>query len=657
MTGNNAALAGELMLCLPVRLPTGATGAAEAAWAAWPRLDEWALEPKLDGVRVLLRVLEQAGESQGGAELFLRSGDPCGGLFPDLLEVVRQSGLRPGVYDGIVVCHDRRGQSSLRALRWRFDPSPNRAERARRAPAALVLFDLLQTGLIGGVRDVRNFPLSERRRMLERVVGERAPGDALRLMPRLVGEGLEVYHKACARREEGIIAKRLGSVYRRGRSRDWLKIRCGSRQEFIVGGYTESRREPGGVGPLLVGVHQGGNSKILRYAGVIAKGFVRSDRDFLQRRLARPQRETSPFDFKIYGSPPKLPPGIHWVDSDWVIEAEDLHWASHDSFQLERGSRFVGFRFDKSGRDLIEREQARELPWPAATTHPSFQPFLAEVVAGGKRPSLVRLTNLNEIVYPALGATRGEVIEYYQSIVPRLMPYLRNRPIVPEMVTTGLEPLPLASWVPRVIVPGMPEGAGELVLISDSQTLLYLVGQGAISFHAWSSRIENIDNPDVILFDLNPVDIPFQEVVRVARSLGERLRERRIGFAVKTSGKTGLHLLSEWRGEGGYTGAREFAELLAAEVVQCSGGLARLGSPVPGSVVIEVGLNVRGQPIVPPFVLRPGAEARVSMPVSWHELNNSLDPANFTLRTAIAVLGRQSRLKKGDAMNGLMSAA
>jgi bifunctional non-homologous end joining protein LigD len=281
-------------------------------------------------------------------------------------------------------------------------------------------------------------------------------------------------------------------------------------------------------------------------------------------------------------------------------------------------------------------------------------------------PQAVEVTHPDKVIYPDAGITKGEVFAYYRRVAPRLLPFLRDRPMTLERLPDGLgegnphfwqknTPPSYPAWLPRV---ELPAGRGKVVryvLVNDVNALLYLVNQGTLTFHAWLSRVADLDRPDFVLFDLDRGLATFADVCAVARRLHEELKGEGRPAVVKTSGKTGLHVLVPWR-EGGYTEARAWALAVATRVAEVLPGQAtvevRKGKRG-GRVYLDVLQNARGHHVVPPYVLRAVPGAPVSMPLSWRELRDDLDPAAFNLRTVPRLLAR----RRSDPMAALLAAA
>lgn len=289
---------------------------------------------------------------------------------------------------------------------------------------------------------------------------------------------------------------------------------------------------------------------------------------------------------------------------------------------------------------------------PARSTRPPSPP---EPQATEASPSNVELTNGDKVWFPQDGISKRDVFDYYAAIADRLLPFLRDRPITLERLPDGIEPgkphfwqkhTPefYPRWIPRVELPTERGQAVQYVLVNDRATLLYLVNQGTLTFHSWLSRVDDPDRPDFVLFDLDPGSASFSDAVAVAKELRRVLDAEGVVGVLKTSGKSGLHVLVAWQREGGYDEARTWARSVAERVVQKMPDRATVDirkGKRGRRVYIDTLQNARGHHAVPPYVVRPVAGAPVAMPLEWDELTPRLRPGQFTLRTAMRRLTRQ----------------
>jgi bifunctional non-homologous end joining protein LigD len=301
------------------------------------------------------------------------------------------------------------------------------------------------------------------------------------------------------------------------------------------------------------------------------------------------------------------------------------------------------------------RADAKRAPSPTRPSRTSPKPDARpKRRRAGNPPEEVEITHPDKILYPDDGITKADVITYYRTVAPHLLPFLKERPVTLERLPDGLgegkphfwqknTPASYPDWIPRVKLETEQGKPVNYVLVNDVPTLLYLVNLGTLTFHPWLSRVGSLDRPDFVLFDLDPGAAPFADAITVARRLHEELAGAGKQAVVKTSGKTGLHVLVRWRQKGGFTEARAWAQEIAAHVAKELPKTATTEirkAKRKGRVYIDVMQNARGHHAVPPYVLRPVPGATVSTPLRWSELKTGLDRKRFTLRTVPARLAR-----------------
>ena len=261
----------------------------------------------------------------------------------------------------------------------------------------------------------------------------------------------------------------------------------------------------------------------------------------------------------------------------------------------------------------------------------------------------VVITNPKKVFWPDEGYTKSDLIDYYDSVAPWLLPYLKDRPLVLTRYPDGIKgksffqkdaPEWTPSWIRTARIHSHDVGRDiAYFVVDDRESLRYVVNLGTIPLHLWSSRLPSLDHPDWLVLDLDPKGAPFTDVVKVARALGRILEELALPSYVKTSGATGLHILLPLGARYDYDVTRTFARLLAVMGVEAEPAISTIARPLRsrgGKVYIDFGQNGRGQTIVAPFSVRPLPGAPVSCPLRWEEVTAKLDPARFTIKTAPA---------------------
>jgi bifunctional non-homologous end joining protein LigD len=589
----------------------------------------WLYEIKYDGVRVLA---DRRGDR---VTLYGRSGQDTTSRYPEVVRALRALPIDRFVIDGEIVALDDAGRPSFQRLQPRMAlTDPRDIElAARRQPAVGVFFDCL--GLDD--RDLRRRPLVERKECLRLLVPPLGP---VRYGDHVAGEGRAFFEAASAQRLEGIVAKKARSVYSGGRTRDWIKIKCQKRQEFVIGGYTDPQGARGHFGALHLGLYDGpAGARRLVYVSKVGTGFDQAGLAAIWARLRPLDRATPPFDA---GAVP-TGRGHHWVEPRLVCEVRFTDWTEDGGL---RHPTFLGLRDDRRPEDC--RRETSEPVDSGPTGEPEAAPAPAPVAAPDPGPRL-KPTNLGKVFWPAEGYTKADLIEYYERIAPWMLPYLRDRPLVLTRFPDGIAgksfyqkdaPEFAPAWVrtERIYSRDTERDIAYLV-VDDVEMLRYVANSAAIPIHCWASRVPSLERPDWLVLDLDPKGAPFTDVVRVALALRRILDDLALPSYVKTSGATGLHILLPLGARYTYEQARTFARLLAVLGVEAEPEISTVARPLRdrgGKVYIDFGQNGHGQTIVAPFSLRPLPGAPASCPLEWREVTARLDPARFNLKTIAA---------------------
>lgn len=276
----------------------------------------WIYEPKLDGVRCL------AFKGGDGIRLYSRNRNILNDRHPGIAEALRQQPAEEFIIDGeIVACEGDRSSFSLLQ------------RRHAGTPTYYYVFDILY---FEGY-DVTSIPLLGRKALLEQALSY---ADPIRYLARIPGADEDYFLAVCGKGREGLVAKRADSLYVSGRSSDWLKFKCVSEQEFVIGGYTEPRGTRSGFGALLLGYYEG---KKLRYAGKVGTGFNERTLRDLHLELSRIEQPQPPFEDDIDGR------GAHWVRPELVARVGFSEWTRDGRL---RHPRFQGLRTDKDPADV-----------------------------------------------------------------------------------------------------------------------------------------------------------------------------------------------------------------------------------------------------------------------------------------------------------------
>jgi bifunctional non-homologous end joining protein LigD len=261
---------------------------------------------------------------------------------------------------------------------------------------------------------------------------------------------------------------------------------------------------------------------------------------------------------------------------------------------------------------------------------------------------VVRLTHLDRRWWPDEGIRKADVVEYYRTVAPVLLPHLRHRPFTFKRHYTGPRspfewvkdvPPEAPDWLPVAPQPARSRG-GEPVryaLINDELALLWALEYGAVDLHVWTSRVDRPDRPDYALFDLDPAGVDFADVVRAAQLLRRTLAALGLDAFAKTTGGEGLHVLVPIERRYSHAQAREFCEIVAGALVRSTKGIVTTERSLARrhGVYVDTKMNGHGQQVVCVYSVRPRPGAPVATPVDWDDLNDDLDPRVLTMERVV----------------------
>lgn len=266
----------------------------------------------------------------------------------------------------------------------------------------------------------------------------------------------------------------------------------------------------------------------------------------------------------------------------------------------------------------------------------------------GRNGHAVAVTHPDRVLWPGDGITKGDLIAYYRTVSPLLLPHIAGRPLVLRPFPNGVtapgyyrQTLPAAApaWLPRYRhVAKADQRPNEMLVVDGEPALVWLANQAAIEIHAWLSRTDHPTLPDFVVFDLDIVRPElFPCALAVALLLRDELSRRGLQGFPKTSGGDGLHVYVPVRRGPGYDATRVWAHALATRLEQARPDLIATESSIAGredKVLVDYAQNALGRTTAAPYSVRPRPGATVSAPLTWREVEaGRVRPGDFTIRT------------------------
>src|SRR5450432_386848 len=626
-----AAHPAELAGAKRAKLPTTLLPPLATLVDAVPQGDDWLHEIKYDGYRMLCRV------DRNKVAIYSRNGKDWTLALGAIAKAAKRSHITSGWLDGEVALMTPDGRTSFQQLQNALaDPSLG--------DLTYFVFDV---PYFDGY-DLRGVVLKERKRLLRSLIPE---GDAtLRYSVEVQGHGEQFYAQACTLGLEGAVSKRVDSLYHAGtRTRDWVKVKCGQRQEMVIGGFTNPQGSRSGFGALLMGVYEADGS--LHYSGRVGTGFDDAALASLRRVLDKLVQKSSSFADPPRGHETK---GVHWVKPTLVAEVAFTEWTQNGTL---RHPAFQGLRKDKKATEVMRECAVKKSP-PAVRTAATLPAVskrkLSRVAASAPVVAGVALSHPDKLYFPADKLTKRDLAEYYEKISAWMIPHLRDRPLSLVRCPDGWQgqcfyqkhaDKSVSAAVDRLVV---PEGNASATYMAagSAAALVGLLQWGVIEIHPWGSRRPRLERPDQLVFDFDPDDgVGWPHLVSAVQVTRTLLTDIGLMGFLKTTGGKGLHIVVPIRPTIGWETAKAFTKAIAELLVSTfpdrfTATLSKAQRK--NKIFIDYLRNGLGATAVAPYSIRAREHAPVATPIAWDELKKDVRFSYFNVGN---VPPRMARLK------------
>jgi bifunctional non-homologous end joining protein LigD len=596
---------------------------------------EWVYEVKWDGFRILAHI------QKGAVKLLSRSGQNYTKNYLPIVEAFSKW-KHDAVIDGELVLIDEKGKPNFDELQ-RYSGT---------YPLIFYAFDLLW---IDG-KSLLHLSLLERKKILSNVLPD---SDSIKFSDHF-DDGLALFEKMKEMEMEGIIAKKKESIYRPGvRSNDWLKIQTAKRQEFVVGGWSESTNGRF-FRSLIFGWYNNGE---LHYVGHAGHGFKQAEMPKILERLKKLEVKKSPFVDDVDAATK-----VHWLKPELVI---DVKFSTFTRIgKIRKPAVFLGFRTDKKPPEVTSEPSSQPAPVrkesktrKIITSEDSNWPVIEkQKITSEDRVEIeghsVRLTNVEKTLWNDI--TKAELIQYYHSVSNYILPHLKDRalslhikhiaPTVQGMYIKDMEgQQPEYAQIfstPRKHKKKGKRDVIDYLVCNNLATLLYIINLGCIDINPWTSRVQNYLYPDFIIIDLDPSDNDFKKAVTTALAAKDVFDRYKLKVFTKTSGKTGIHLFIPCRGFT-FPQARNIAERICNEIHQLVPDITTTAVDIDrrgNKLYLDPNQNDEADTVASAYSVRPYHSPTVSTPLAWKEVNSKLDAEDFTMKTILKRLQKRGDL-------------
>ena len=592
---------------------------------------DWAFEIKWDGYRAI------ADLSKDELRLYSRNGIDFSQKFKKIAHSLNLQ-EHPMILDGEIVAYDDKGKPNFQWLQ-KIGDHPNLA-------LTFQVFDLLW---LNG-HSTENLSYLQRKELLKDALIE---NEIIKYSDHILEKGRDFFQAAKDMGLEGIVAKKTDSLYKENlRSSEWLKIKIHKSDEAVICGFTEPKGSRKKFGALILGKYLNGE---MVFCGHTGGGFN-------DKSLSEIYDKMQPLiaDKSVFKITPKTNSKATWIKPELVAE---IRFTELTKEMIYRHPIFLRLRDDIEADDVRFNSEKTTNRAPVKKSEHKKRTGKDDVEKSIGKQKL-KLTNQNKIYFPDDDVTKGDVIDFYQSISKYILPHLKDRPQSMNRYPNGINGMSFyqkdaaeetPEWIEiQKVFSESSDKYINYIICNDRETMAYLNNLGCIELNVWTSKIQKADNPDYLVLDLDPSEKnSFEDVIETAQAVKEILDISGIDGYPKTSGSSGIHVYIPMNAKYSYDQVKNFGHLLMQMVQKKLPDLTTLERSLQkrdkNKIYLDYLQNRRGQTLASVYSLRPKNGAPVSMPLEWKEVKNGLKPTDFNIHNSL------DRLKeKGDIFKPIL---
>ena len=579
-----------------------------------PAGNGWMHEIKFDGYRALVAA------AAGKVKVYTRSGKDWTDKFAPLAGAIAKLNLPPCLIDGEIIATDAKGNpdfSTLQQVLKRGHGSQAESDRLEFHAFDLLDAEGAELSILGNI---------ERKERLEALLANAVP--PVFVADHVLGAGEKLYEAMCRAGQEGIISKKIDAPYRSRRTKNWVKVKCTRRQEFVIIGWKKSSAKGRPFASLLLAQKEGSD---LIYKGNVGTGFTMDEMEELATKMKRLERKTPPANVARSSAR-----DVTWLTPKLVAEIAFAEFTADGN--VRHGS-YLGLRTYKDAAKVTPERPV---------TVPQEQ-------------DEVKISSRDRVIFPDSGQTKGQLADYYAAIAPLMLPFAASRPVSLVRCPQGRakkcffqkhDSGSFGGQVKHVPIAEKDGGTENYLYIEDIAGILSCVQMGTIEFHGWGARVSDVELPDRMIFDLDPDEgLDFDEVKTAAKDIHDRLSDLGLTSFAMLSGGKGVHVVApltpghSWETHKDF--ARRFAEALSmSEPDRFVATMSKAKRK--GKIFIDWLRNQRGSTAILPYSARARSGAPVAVPIAWGELKAMKNAQPFSIDDADRLIDRA----KGKSLTG-----
>lgn len=567
-----------------------------------PQGDNWIYELKYDGYRIMAYI------NKGEVKLESRNHKDYTEKFPDIVKELKKWDIM-AVIDGEMVIN-KNGKSDFQALQQYI-------KTKKGTKPIFMAFDLI----FHDGKDIRKYPLKDRKKELK-ILLENFRGNTIHFSNDIQGNAKELLKTVCGQNMEGLICKRADKAYYSGRNTDWIKIKCENHEDLLIIGYTQTESRIRAFSSLLLGLNK--NDEII-YSGRVGTGFTGETAKEIMKKMKPLERKTPPVS-DVPASRPNEE--VTWLTPKLIAKVSFAEWTEDG---LLRQASFKGLKENNS--KVNESDEGFNL-----------ENKNAKKSKIKSKNEFVKLTSPEKEIF--IDYTKSDVFNYYEKMNKKILPYIEKRLVSLFRCPGGISDTCFYQKHPTDNLAGIfskdiTESDGEkdsYMYVEDEIGLLQAVQYGTIEFHTWGSTINNLEKPDMIVFDLDPDEgMELSQVRDGVRDLKSILDELELESFLKTSGGKGYHIVVPLIPKASWEEIRDFSKNIAKVMEEkwpdkYTSNMRK--EKRKGKIFIDWVRNGRGATNVCPYSIRAREPGTVSWPITWKELDK-ISPNEITIVKAL----------------------